>query len=81
MLQGINRALANTSVKLKLSLGFGLVLVLTLAITLTGWHGLDTMIERSESLTAIARLNELTMTCAPSALSFGWKTQPRMRSA
>jgi methyl-accepting chemotaxis protein len=60
MLQGINRALANTSVKLKLSLGFGLVLVLTLAITLTGWHGLDTMIERSESLTAIARLNELT---------------------
>ena len=60
MLQGINKALANTSVKLKLSLGFGLVLVLTLAITLTGWHGLDTMIERSESLTAIARLNELT---------------------
>jgi methyl-accepting chemotaxis protein len=60
MLQGINRALANTSVKLKLSLGFGLVLVLTLAITLTGWHGLDTMIERSESLTEIARLNELT---------------------
>jgi methyl-accepting chemotaxis protein len=60
MLQGINRALANTSVKLKLSLGFGLVLLLTLGITLTGWHGLDTMIERSESLTAIARLNELT---------------------
>ena len=60
MLQGINRALANTSVKLKLSLGFGLVLLLTLAITLTGWHGLDTMIERSESLTSIAQLNAMT---------------------
>jgi methyl-accepting chemotaxis protein len=60
MLQGINRALANTSVKLKLSLGFGLVLFLTLAITLTGWHGLDTMIERSESLTSIAQLNAMT---------------------
>jgi methyl-accepting chemotaxis protein len=60
MFQGINRALANTSVKLKLSMGFGLVLLLTLAITLTGWHGLDTMIERSESLTAIAQLNAMT---------------------
>ncbi|OCX25258.1 methyl-accepting chemotaxis protein [Pseudomonas graminis] len=60
MLQSINRALANTSVKLKLSLGFGLVLLLTLAITLTGWHGLDTMIERSESLTSIAQLNAMT---------------------
>lgn len=60
MLQRINRALANTSVKLKLSLGFGLVLLLTLAITLTGWHGLDTMIERSESLTSIAQLNAMT---------------------
>jgi methyl-accepting chemotaxis protein len=60
MLQGINQALANTSVKLKLSMGFGLVLILTMAIALTGWHSLDTMIERSESLSAIARLNELT---------------------
>ncbi|RAU46514.1 MULTISPECIES: methyl-accepting chemotaxis protein [unclassified Pseudomonas] len=60
MVQGINTALANASVKLKLSLGFGLVLLLTLVITLTGWHGLDTMIERSESLTATTRLNTLT---------------------
>ncbi|SQF94354.1 histidine kinase, HAMP region: chemotaxis sensory transducer [Paucimonas lemoignei] len=56
----INNTLSNTSVKLKLSLGFGLVLMLTLAITLTGWHGLDTMIERSESLTAIGQLSNLT---------------------
>lgn len=60
MSQGINGALANTSVKIKLSLGFGLVLLLTLVITLTGWHGLDTMIERSESLTAIGQLNTMT---------------------
>ncbi|WP_341960508.1 methyl-accepting chemotaxis protein [Pseudomonas sp. RC10] len=60
MSQGINGALANTSVKLKLALGFGLVLLLTLIITLTGWHGLDAMIERSESLTSIAQLNTMT---------------------
>jgi methyl-accepting chemotaxis protein len=60
MFKGINRALENTSVKLKLSVGFGLVLVLTLAIALTGWHGLDTMIERSESISAIGQLNATT---------------------
>ncbi|CAM3249668.1 methyl-accepting chemotaxis protein [Pseudomonas floridensis] len=56
----ITQTLGNLSVRLKLSLGFGLVLLLTLAITLTGWHGLDTMIDRSESLSAIDRLNSLT---------------------
>ncbi|MCI3912971.1 methyl-accepting chemotaxis protein [Pseudomonas viridiflava] len=56
----ITHTLGNLSVKLKLALGFGLVLLLTLAITLTGWHGLDTMIDRSESLSAIDRLNSLT---------------------
>lgn len=56
----INNTLSNTTVKLKLSLGFGLVLMLTMAITLTGWHGLDIMIERSESLTTIGQLSNLT---------------------
>jgi methyl-accepting chemotaxis protein len=56
----MNNTLGNTSVKLKLALGFGLVLMLTMAITLTGWHGLDTMIERSESLTAIGQLSNMT---------------------
>jgi len=60
MFRWINNTLGNTSVKLKLSLGFGLVLMLTMAITLTGWHGLDTMIERSESLTAIGQLSNMT---------------------
>ncbi|MBP0939679.1 methyl-accepting chemotaxis protein [Pseudomonas alliivorans] len=56
----ITHTLGNLSVRLKLALGFGLVLLLTLAITLTGWHGLDTMIDRSESLSAVDRLNSLT---------------------
>ncbi|MFJ4143310.1 methyl-accepting chemotaxis protein [Pseudomonas sp. NPDC089734] len=60
MFRWINHALDNLSVKLKLSLGFGLVLLLTLAITLTGWHGLDTMIERSESMSAMGQLSNLT---------------------
>ncbi len=60
MFRWINRALGNMSVKLKLTLGFGLVLLLTLAITLTGWHGLDKMIDRSELLTATGQLSNLT---------------------
>lgn len=70
MLQGINAALANTSVKLKLSLGFGLVLLLTLVITLTGWHGLDNMIERSESASATALLNGLTKDLRAERITF-----------
>ncbi|WP_426116050.1 methyl-accepting chemotaxis protein [Pseudomonas sp. DSP3-2-2] len=60
MFRWINHALGNTSVKLKLALGFGLVLLLTLAITLTGWHGLDKMIDWSQSLTATGQLSNMT---------------------
>lgn len=60
MFRWIARSLGNMSVKLKLSLGFGLVLLLTLAITVTGWHGLDTMIDRSESLSSIGELSNMT---------------------
>ncbi len=60
MFRLINQALGNMNVRFKLSLGFGLVLLLTLIITLTGWHGLYTMIDRSESLSDIAQLNGLT---------------------
>lgn len=56
----INHTLGNISVKLKLSAGFGLVLLLTMAITVTGWHGLDRMIERSESMSAIGQLSNMT---------------------
>jgi len=60
MFRSLSRALSNTRVKLKLALGFGLVLLLTLIITLTGLHGLDTMIERSEKLSAIGLLGNAT---------------------
>jgi methyl-accepting chemotaxis protein len=56
----INHTLGNISVKLKLSAGFGLVLLLTMAITVTGWQGLDRMIERSESMSAIGQLSNMT---------------------
>ncbi len=76
MSQGINGALANTSVKLKLSLGFGLVLLLTAVITLTGWHGLDAMIERSESLSAIAQLNAMTKDLRAERITFRIENTP-----
>lgn len=76
MFRGMNRALGNTSVKLKLSLGFGLVLVLTLAIALTGWHGLDTMIERSESITAIGQLNAMTKDLRAERITFRTENTP-----
>ncbi|NVL27548.1 methyl-accepting chemotaxis protein [Pseudomonas syringae pv. actinidiae] len=60
MFRLINHALGNMNVRFKLSLGFGLVLLLTLIITLTGWHGLYTMIDRSESLSDVSQLTSLT---------------------
>jgi methyl-accepting chemotaxis protein len=76
MFGGINQALGNTSVKLKLSLGFGLVLLLTLAIALTGWHGLDTMIERSESITAVGQLNGMTKDLRAERVTFRNENTP-----
>ncbi|RMN93639.1 Methyl-accepting chemotaxis protein [Pseudomonas coronafaciens pv. coronafaciens] len=60
MFRLINQALGNMNVRFKLSLGFGLVLLLTLIITFTGWYGLYTMIDRSESLSDVAQLTSLT---------------------
>ncbi|RMO81523.1 Methyl-accepting chemotaxis protein [Pseudomonas syringae pv. primulae] len=60
MFRLINHALGNMNVRFKLSLGFGLVLLLTLIITLTGWHGLYTMIDRSELLSDVSQLTSLT---------------------
>lgn len=76
MFRGMNQALGNTSVKLKLSLGFCLVLLLTLAIALTGWHGLDTMIERSESITAIGQLNAMTKDLRAERITFRAENTP-----
>ena len=74
MFRWIARPLGNISVKLKLSLGFGLVLLLTLAITLTGWHGLDAMIERSESLSTIGQLSNMTKDLRAERIIF--RTEP-----
>lgn len=76
MFRGMNQVLGNTSVKLKLSLGFGLVLVLTLVIALTGWHGLDTMIERSESITAVSQLNAMTKDLRAERVTFRLENTP-----
>lgn len=74
MFRWIARPLGNVSVKLKLSMGFGLVLLLTLAITLTGWHGLDNMIERSESLSSIGQLSNMTKDLRAERIIF--RTEP-----
>ena len=80
MFRRIARSLDNLSVKLKLSLGFGLVLVLTFAITLTGWHGLDTMIDRSESLTAIGELSNMTKDLRAERIIFRVENTPESAS-
>jgi methyl-accepting chemotaxis protein len=47
----------NISVKMKLALGFGLVLALTVLLALVGWTSVGGLIERSNSMSDIARLN------------------------
>nr|WP_313050505.1 methyl-accepting chemotaxis protein [Pseudomonas soli] len=56
----LDRQLGNLGVGLKLALGFTVVLLLTLATTLSGWRALDGAIERSEQLSDIGQLNDLT---------------------
>ena len=53
----MNRWLSNISVNLKLSLGFGLVLVLTCVMAVCNWISLDKMIDRSNWMSDITRLN------------------------
>lgn len=81
MFRSFAQALGNTSVKLKLALGFGLVLLLTLAITLTGWYGLDAMIERSEKLTAVGQLNASTKDLRAERITFRVENTPEAAAA
>ena len=53
----MNRWLSNISVNLKLSLGFGLVLALTCVMAVCNWISLDKMIDRSNWMNDITRLN------------------------
>ncbi|TBV08342.1 methyl-accepting chemotaxis protein [Phytopseudomonas dryadis] len=54
----MNSWFANISVTLKLAIGFGLVLALTLILALAGWTSLGSLIQRSDWMTDIARLND-----------------------
>ncbi|MEN5036475.1 methyl-accepting chemotaxis protein [Pseudomonas sp. TWI929] len=60
MYQWLAQSLGNVSVNRKLGLGFGLVLLLTLAITLTGWHGMDSIIDRGDKLGNISVIQQHT---------------------
>lgn len=56
----LNRKLGNISVAAKLALGFAVVLLLTLATTISGWRALDDAIVRSQQLSEIGLINDLT---------------------
>jgi len=60
MLGYLNRKLGNISVAAKLALGFAVVLLLTLATTISGWRALDGAIVRSQQLSEIGLINDLT---------------------
>ncbi|MCO7522182.1 MULTISPECIES: methyl-accepting chemotaxis protein [unclassified Pseudomonas] len=56
----LDRKLGNLKVGHKLALGFAVVLLLTLATTVSGWRALDGAIGRSEQLSEIGAINDLT---------------------
>ena len=53
----MNSWLSNISVNLKLTLGFGLVLLLTCVMAIFDWLSLDKMVDRSNWMSDITRLN------------------------
>ncbi len=53
----MNSWLSNISVNMKLALGFGLVLTLTLLMAISNWLSLDKLIDRSNWMSDITRLN------------------------
>lgn len=61
MSRGLSQRLANASVSLKLGIGFGLVMLMTLMISATGWFSNQALIDRGDRVTAIAKINELTL--------------------
>ncbi|MEF9672409.1 methyl-accepting chemotaxis protein [Pseudomonas sp. PCH446] len=79
MFHWLTRALRDRSIRFKLALGFGLVLLLTLAVTLTGWHALGTTIERSHTLSSIARLSRLTSDMRADRIAFRVLNDPQSR--
>ncbi|RMS37237.1 Methyl-accepting chemotaxis protein I [Pseudomonas coronafaciens pv. garcae] len=61
MSRGLSGSLANASVSLKLAGGFGLVLLMTIMISAIGWFSNQTLIDRGDRVTAISKVNELTL--------------------
>ncbi|XKV49397.1 methyl-accepting chemotaxis protein [Pseudomonas sp. nanlin1] len=53
----MNGWLSNISVTKKLALGFGLVLALTILLAVAGWTSLGSLIDRSDRMSDITRLN------------------------
>ena len=53
----MNSWLSNISVNMKLALGFGLVLALTVLMAISDWLSLDKLIDRSNWMSDITRLN------------------------
>ncbi|KFZ37471.1 hypothetical protein HR45_10675 [Shewanella mangrovi] len=51
--------LENISIAAKLIVGFGIVLLLSLVLTLTGWNGLSNVINSSDQVIAIQKLNKV----------------------
>src|SRR5579872_2235869 len=80
MFRWLTRALRDRSIRFKLALGFGLVLLLTLGVTLTGWHALGTTIERSHTLSNIARLSRLTSDMRADRIAFRVLNDPQSRT-
>ncbi|MFP5426091.1 MAG: methyl-accepting chemotaxis protein [Gammaproteobacteria bacterium] len=70
MFGNINSRLGNLSVGLKLALGFAIVLLLTLATTISGWRALDGAITRSQQLSEIGRINELSKDLRAERITF-----------
>ncbi|HGM5582537.1 TPA: methyl-accepting chemotaxis protein [Pseudomonas putida] len=66
----LNRRLANLSVRLKLTLGFAVVLLLTLATTVSGWRALDGAINRSQQLSEIVQINDLSKDLRAERITF-----------
>lgn len=81
MYQWLAQSLGNVSVNRKLGLGFGLVLLLTLAITLTGWHGMDSIIDRGDKLGTSRSSSKTPRNCASPASTINASvTKPRWQS-
>ncbi|MBA6143885.1 methyl-accepting chemotaxis protein [Pseudomonas sp. p99-361] len=70
MLGYLNRKLGNISVAAKLALGFAVVLLLTLATTISGWRALDDAIVRSQQLSEIGQINDLTKDLRAERITF-----------